>query len=154
MKVRALGRPFQISVDIVDGCVMLPPLFLRVFGCDDRKKVWSVGSGVFVNDFLQVRVPDNGFFLTCCLGCVSQAVSLYVVLGEIKQITAGHSICEDGEKENVIGENDGGVKVAYVHIAQLHHFLRCEPVFLFLHTVTYVNTFKWMVFRSYSICNG
>ena len=150
-KTEHLADLFQVPVNVMDGCIILPPLFLRVFRCDDRKQVGSVGTGIFVNDSLQVRVPNNGFFFSCCFGRISQMIPFDVVLGEIKQIAAGHSICEDGEKENVTGENDGGVKVAYVHIAQLHHFLRCEPIFLFLHPVTYVNAFKWMIFRSYSI---
>ena len=62
---------FQITIDVVDCRIMLPPLFLRVFGGDDWKEVRGVGTGVFIYDFLQVRVPDDGFFLTCCLGCVS-----------------------------------------------------------------------------------
>ena len=107
---------FQVAVDVVDCRIVLSPLLFRVFGRDDRKEVGSVREGIFVYDFLQVRVPDDGFFLACCLGCVSQVVSFDVVFGEIKQITAGHSICEHSEEEEVTGENDGGVKVAYVHI--------------------------------------
>ncbi len=116
-KTEYLADLLQVSVDVVDGSVVLSPLFLRVFGCYNRKEVRSVVTGIFVYDFLQVRVPDDGFFLACCLGCVSQVVSFDVVFGEIKQITAGHSICEDSEKEEVTGKNGGRMKVAYVHIA-------------------------------------
>ena len=153
-KSEHLAYLFQVAVDGVDGCIMLPPLFLRGFGCNYGEQVGSVGAGIFVYYLLQVRVPYNSFFLACCFGHVSQAVFFDVVFGEIKQITAGHAICEDSEKKEVTGENDGGMEVAYVHIAQLYHFLRGQPIFLFLHPVTYVNAFKWMVFNSYSICNG
>ena len=122
---------FQVAVDVVDGCIMLPPLFLRVFGGDDWKEVRGVGTGVFIYDFLQVMVPGDVFILACCFGFISQIFPFDVVFGKIKQVAAGHSICEDGEKEEVTGENDGGMKVAYVHIAQLYHFLRCQPVFSF-----------------------
>ena len=116
-KTEYLTNFLQVAVDVVDCRVVLSPLFLRVFGGDDRKEVGSVGTGIFIYNFLQVRVPDDGFFLSCYLGCVSQAVPFDIVFGEIKQITAGHSICEHREKEEVTGENDGGMKVAYVHIA-------------------------------------
>ena len=95
---------------------MLPPLFLRGFGCDDRKEIGCVGSVIFIYDFLQVRVPCDSFFLASCLGCVNQVVSLDIVFGEIKQVAAGHAICEDGEEEEVTGKNGGRMKVAYIHI--------------------------------------
>lgn len=115
-KTEYLADLFQVAVDVVDGCIMLPPLFLRVFGCYDREEIGCVGSVIFIYNFLQVMGPDDDFFPTCCLGGVNQAVPFDVVLGEIKQIAAGHSICEDGEKKEVTGEDDGGVKVAYVHV--------------------------------------
>ena len=116
-KTEYLTNFLQVAVDVVDCRVVLSPLFLRVFGGDDRKEVGSVGTGIFVYDFLQVRVPDNVLFLACYFGDISQVVSFDVVFCQVKQVTAGHAICEDGEKEDVTGENGGGVKVAYVHIA-------------------------------------
>ena len=107
-KTEHLADLFQVSVDGMNCRVMLSPLFFRVFGGDDRKEIWSVGAGVFIHYLLQVMVPDDSFFFSCCLGCVSQMVVFDIVFGEIKQITAGHSICEDCEKEEVTGENNGG----------------------------------------------
>ena len=153
-KAQHLSHLLQVAVDGVDGRVVLPPLFLRVFHRDNRKKERSAGAGVFVHDVLQVGVPANVFLPVGDFRHVGQAAVLDVVFRQIEQVAAGHAFGEYGEKEEVAGKDDGGMKSAQVQIAQPYHLFGRQPVLVFLCMVAYVHALERMALTGHAVGYG
>ena len=153
-KTNQLTDLFQIAVDGVDGCIVLPPLLLRCFRRDNRKQIRGVGTGVFVHYLLQERIPPHGFFPSRNFRHISKAVIGYVVFRKIKDVPAGHAFGEDGKQKDVAGEQCGRMQTAHIHVTELHNFLGSQPVFLFLYPVTYVHPLKRMAFPGYTVRHG
>ena len=129
----------QIAVDFMKGCAMLSPLVLLVLGCYYREEVWGVGLVVFVNYFLMQAAPLDCFLPASCFQGVCQVSVLDVVFCQVENLVGRHSLCVDGEKDDVTGEVDRGVHLAKVELFQAFHLFKRKAGLMSLYMIADVN---------------